>query len=75
MTGYGIDAVSGNFSGGASGFWVENGEIVSPVKGVTIAGKASDILNGIDMMGNDVDMNKVFASPTFRVSEMQIGGK
>jgi PmbA protein len=75
VTGYGIDSVSGNFSGGASGFWVENGEIVSPVKGVTIAGKAFDILNRIDMMGNDIDLNKVFASPTFRVSEMQIGGK
>jgi PmbA protein len=75
VTGYGIDSVNGNFSGGASGFWIENGEIVSPVKGVTIAGKAFDILNGIDMMGNDLDLNKVFASPTFRVSEMQIGGK
>lgn len=75
VTGYGIDAVSGNFSGGASGFWIVNGEIVSPVKGVTIAGKAFDILNGIDMMGNDIDMNRTFASPTFRVAEMQIGGK
>jgi PmbA protein len=75
VTGYGIDAVSGNFSGGASGFWVVNGEIVSPVKGVTIAGKALDILNGIDMMGNDLDLNRSFASPTFRVAEMQIGGK
>jgi PmbA protein len=75
VTGYGIDAVSGNFSGGASGFWIENGEIVSPVKGVTIAGKAFDILNAIDMMGNDIDMNMTFAAPTFRVAEMQIGGK
>jgi PmbA protein len=75
VTGYGIDAVNGNFSGGASGFWIRNGEIVSPVKGVTIAGKAFDILGGIDMMGNDIDMNKVFSSPTFRVAEMQIGGK
>jgi PmbA protein len=75
VTGYGIDAVNGNFSGGASGFWIENGEIISPVKGVTIAGKALDILNGIDMMGNDIDMNLTFASPTFRVAEMQIGGK
>jgi PmbA protein len=75
VTGYGIDTVSGNFSGGASGFWIMNGEIVSPVKGVTIAGKAFDILNGIDMMGNDPDMNLTFASPTFRVAEMQIGGK
>lgn len=75
VTGYGIDAVSGNFSGGASGFWIENGKIVAPVKGVTIAGRAFDILAGIDMMGNDIDMNRTFASPTFRVAEMQIGGK
>jgi PmbA protein len=75
VSGYGIDAVSGNFSGGASGFWIVNGEIVYPVKGVTIAGKALDILNGIDMMGNDIDMNMTFASPTFRVAEMQVGGK
>lgn len=75
VTGYGIDAVSGNFSGGASGFWIENGEIAYPVKGVTIAGRAFDILTAIDMMGNDIDMNKSFASPTFRIAEMQIGGK
>jgi len=75
VTGYGIDPVSGNFSGGASGFWIVNGEVVAPVKGVTIAGKAFDILNGIDMMGNDIDLNKTLAAPTFRVAEMQIGGK
>ena len=75
VTGYGIDPVSGNFSGGASGFWIINGEIAHPVKGLTIAGKASDILNGIDMMGSDLDMNRTFSAPTFRVAEMQIGGK
>jgi PmbA protein len=75
VTGYGIDAVSGNFSGGASGFWIENGEIAYPVKGVTVAGRAFDILAAIDMMGNDIDMNRSFASPTFRIAEMQIGGK
>jgi PmbA protein len=75
VTGYGIDPVSGNFSGGASGLWIENGEIVHPVKGVTVAGRAFDILNAIDMMGNDLDMNRINAAPTFRVAEMQIGGK
>ena len=75
VTGYGIDPVNGNFSGGASGFWIENGEIKHPVKGVTIAGSASEILNAIDMLGNDLDMNKSMAAPTFRVAEMQIGGK
>ena len=75
VTGYGIDPVSGNFSGGASGLWIENGEIVHPVKGVTIAGRAFDILNDIDMMGDDLDMNRTNTAPTFRVSSMQIGGK
>jgi PmbA protein len=75
VTGYGIDSVSGNFSGGASGFWIENGKIVHPVKGVTIAGRAFDILNAIDMMGNDLDMTRTNTAPTFRVAEMQIGGK
>lgn len=75
VTGYGIDPVSGNFSGGVSGFWIENGKILHPVKGLTIAGRAFEILNAIDIMGNDVDMNRTFATPTFRVAEMQIGGK
>lgn len=75
VTGYGIDPVSGNFSGGASGLWIENGEIAFPVKGVTIAGKGLDILASIDMMGKEIDMNRTFASPAFRVSEMLIGGK
>ncbi len=75
VTGYGIDSVSGNFSGGASGFWIEKGTILYPVEGLTIAGSADAILNGIDMMGNDIDMNRSFASPTFRINEMQIGGR
>ncbi len=75
LTGYGINSVSGNFSGGASGFWIENGKIKHPVKGLTIAGSASDILNDLDMMGDDIDMNRTFATPTFRIKQMQIGGK
>jgi PmbA protein len=74
-TGYGIDAVTGNYSAGATGFWIENGNIQHPVIGLTIAGQGRDILNGIDMMGNDIDMNRTFAAPTFRVAEMQIGGR
>jgi len=75
VTGYGINPVNGNFSGGASGFWIEKGEIIHPVVGLTIAGSADSILKGIDMMGNDLDMDRGFAAPTFRVKEMQIGGK
>ena len=41
VTGYGINPVNGNFSGGASGLWIENGEVKHPVKGLTIAGSAT----------------------------------
>jgi PmbA protein len=75
VTGYGINPVNGNFSGGASGFWVENGKIAFPVKGLTVAGNAFEMLNGIDMVGNDLDLNRSFTAPTFRIKSMQIGGK
>jgi len=75
VTGYGINPVNGNYSGGASGFWIENGKIVFPVKGLTIAGAADEMLNGIDMIGNDLDLNRSFTAPTFRIKTLQIGGK
>ncbi len=75
VTGYGINPVSGNFSGGAQGFWIRNGKIAYPVKGLTIAATADEMFNGIDMVGNDLDMNRSFTAPTFRIKSMQIGGE
>jgi len=74
VTGYGINRVNGNFSGGARGFWIENGRIMFPVKGLTIAGHAFDMFNNIDVVGNDLDLNRDFTAPTFRMTELQIGG-
>jgi PmbA protein len=75
VTGYGINPVNGNFSGGAAGFWVEDGKIAFPVKGLTIAGTADDILNGIDMVADDLDLNRTMTAPTFRIKLLQIGGE
>ena len=75
VTGYGIIPVNGNFSGGASGFWVENGKISFPVKGLTIAGSAFEMLNAIDLVGNDLDLNRSFTAPTFRIKNLQIRGE
>lgn len=75
VTGYGINAVNGNFSGGAEGLWIENGTIAFPVKGLTIAGTAAEMLNGIDFVGNDLDLTRGMATPTFRIAVMQIGGE
>jgi PmbA protein len=74
VTGYGINPVNGNFSGGASGLWIEDGRVVFPVKGVTIAGAAEEMLNGIDRVGNDLDLNRRLTAPTFRIAQLQIGG-
>jgi PmbA protein len=75
VTGYGINPVNGNFSGGAQGFWIENGKIAFPVRGLTIAGTAEEILNGIDLLADDLDMNRSMGAPTLRVKLLQIGGE
>lgn len=75
VTGYGINPVNGNFSGGAAGFWVEDGKIAFPVKGLTIAGTAEAMLNGIDMVADDPDLNRTMTAPTFRINLLQIGGE
>ena len=75
VTGYGINPVNGQFSGGAAGFWIENGKIAFPVQGLTIAGTADEILNGIDMMADDLDLSLSLAAPTVRIKVLQIGGE
>ena len=75
VTGYGINPVNGNFSGGASGFWIEDGKVAFPVKGLTIAATADEMLNGIDLVADDLDLNRTITAPTFRIKLMQIGGE
>jgi len=75
VTGYGINPVNGHFSGGASGFWIEKGRIAFPVKGLTIAGQAFQMLMSIDMVADDLDLNRSLTGPTFRIPVMQIGGR
>lgn len=75
VTGYGINPVNGNFSGGASGLWIENGKVAFPVKGLTVAGTAAQMLEGIDMVGSDLDLGRSLTAPTFRIRDLQIGGE
>ena len=74
VTGYGINPVNGHFSGGASGVWIEDGKIAFPVKGLTIAGTADAMLDGIDMVADDLDLDRTMTAPTFRIKMLQIGG-
>ncbi|MEM9695213.1 MAG: metallopeptidase TldD-related protein, partial [Myxococcota bacterium] len=74
MMGFGFNAVTGDFSRGASGFWIENGEIVHPVNEVTISLNVDDLYQRIDRIGDDLDLRTSTASPTIRVSSMTIAG-
>jgi PmbA protein len=74
MMGFGFNAVTGDFSRGASGFWIEDGELVHPVSEVTISLNLDDLLKRIDAVGDDLDLRSSTASPTFRVSAMTIAG-
>jgi PmbA protein len=74
MMGFGFNAVTGDFSRGASGFWIENGELTHPVSEVTISLNLDEILKCIDMVGSDLDWRSSTVSPTIRVSAMTIAG-
>jgi PmbA protein len=74
MMGYGFNAVTGDFSRGASGFWIEDGKLTFPVSEVTISSNLDAMLKGIDAVANDLDLQTSVAAPSFRVAQMTIGG-
>jgi PmbA protein len=74
MMGFGFNAVTGDFSRGASGFWIEDGELAFPVSEVTISLNVDELWQRIDAVGSDLDLRSAVASPTLRVSSMTIAG-
>ena len=74
MMGFGFNGVTGDFSRGAGGFWIENGELTFPVSEVTISSSFLDMLQGIDAVADDLELRTSTACPTFRIREMTIGG-
>jgi PmbA protein len=74
MMGFGFNAVTGDFSRGASGFWIEDGQLAHPVTEVTISLNVDDLWQRIDAVGSDLDQRTSIASPTLRVSSMTIAG-
>ncbi len=75
LRGIGTDTPTGNYSVGASGFWIKNGEIAFPVDGITLGGNTAEILKNIEQVANDLDMRGSLNSPSFKVSELAVGGK
>jgi PmbA protein len=72
--GFGVNLVTGDYSQGASGMWIENGEIAYPVEEITIAGNLKDMYKNIVAIGNDLVFRGASAAPTIRIEGMTIAG-
>jgi PmbA protein len=74
LIGFGVNLVTGDYSQGAVGHWVENGALVHPVHEVTIAGNLRDMLRDVDAVGNDLVFRGSTAAPTIRIRRMTLSG-
>jgi len=74
LLGHGINAVTGDYSRGASGFWVENGAISYPVEEITIAGNLKDMFQGIAAIGNDVIVRGSKQCGSVLINHMTVAG-
>ena len=74
LIGFGINMVTGDYSRGAAGFWIEGGELAYPVEEITIAANLKDMFAGIEMVGSDLMFRGRIASPTVKIAEMMVAG-
>ena len=74
LMGSGVNMVTGDYSRGAAGLWIENGELTYAVQEVTIAGNLKEMLNNIAAIGNDLEFRGSVTSPTLRVEGMTTAG-
>ncbi|MBT9332251.1 TldD/PmbA family protein [Paracidobacterium acidisoli] len=74
LMGQGVNLVTGDYSRGAAGLWIENGELTYPVHEITIAGNLKQMLRSITAIGSDLDFRSATSSPTLRVDGMTIAG-
>jgi len=74
LIGFGVDLVSGDYSQGAVGHWIEKGRLVHPVHEVTIAGNLQQMLLDVDRVGSDLVWRSSSAAPTLRIRRMTVSG-
>lgn len=75
LMGFGVNMVTGDYSRGASGMWIENGELAYPVQEITIAGNLKEMFQNITSIGNDLVFRGSVACPTLRIDGMTIAGE
>ncbi len=71
---FGVNIVTGDYSRGAAGIWIENGTLAFPVEEVTIAGSLHEMLNHIEMIGSDLDFRSALAAPTLLIEGLTVAG-
>ena len=74
LMGFGTNIVTGDYSRGAAGLWIENGQLTHAVEEITIAGNLGEMLRNITAIGNDLVFRGSVASPTLRIDGMTIAG-
>jgi PmbA protein len=75
VMGQGVNIVTGDYSRGAAGFWVENGEIQYPVEEFTLASNLKDMFLGLSAVGNDVDMRSSLCTGSWLIEAMTVAGE
>lgn len=75
LIGFGVNLVTGDYSQGAAGFWIEDGRLARPVHEVTIAGNLADMLKQVELVGDDLREDDRVASPTLKIARMTVGGE
>ncbi len=74
LRGQGTDYNTGNYSCGAAGFWIKNGELAFPVDGVTLGGNVIELMKNIEVLADDLEIRGGINSPSFKIAEITVGG-
>jgi len=74
LMGQGVNAVTGDYSRGAAGFWIENGEVQYPVEEITVAGNLRDMYQGLEATGTDIDRRGNIVSGSILIARMTVAG-
>jgi PmbA protein len=75
LMGAGFNPATGDYSRGAAGFWIEDGQLAYPVTEVNISGNLATMLADIDALGSDLTWFGASAAPTVRIREMTVSGR
>ena len=75
LSGFGVNGVTGDYSRGASGLWIENGQLTHPVEEVTIAGNLLQMYRDVEMVGNDLVFRSSIVAPTLKIRQMMLAGR